>query len=120
MERSLRAIVVNFLRMSALSAKDGPSTKLLLLAGVPDRRKADLEPFNADSIAEKLFWLELVAIINKNWHLFERMFGDRTAFNENALIVNERPDAHAKRLESGDIAMHRRALQWLDERIARV
>ena len=120
MERSLRAIVVNFLRMSALSTKDGPSAKSLLLAGVPDRRKTELEPFNVDSIAEKLFWLELVAIINKNWHLFERIFGDRTAFNENAIIVNERPDAHAKRLEPGDIAMHRRALQWLDDRISRV
>jgi hypothetical protein len=62
--------------------------------------------------------LELVAIINKNWVLFERIFGDRTLFNENASIVNDRPDAHAKHLEPSDIAMHRRALQWLDERVA--
>jgi hypothetical protein len=120
MERSLRAIVINFLRAHALGVRGGPPAKSLLLACVPDKRKAELEPFNLDNIGEKLFWLELVSVINKHWQLFERIFGDKSAFNENASVVNDRPDAHAKRLESGDIAMHRRALQWLDERIARV
>jgi hypothetical protein len=120
MERSLRSIVINFLRASALSAKDGVTAKAMLLAAIVEKRRSDLEPFNLDTIAEKLFWLELVAIINKNWVLFERIFGDRTLFNENASIVNDRPDAHAKHLEPSDIAMHRRALQWLDERIARI
>lgn len=92
----------------------------MLFAAVPERRRAELEPFNLDAIAEKLFWLELVAIINKNWLLFERIFGDKTVFNDNASIVNDRPDAHAKSLEPSDIAMHRRALQWLDDRISRV
>ena len=120
MERSLRSIVINFLRVPALSSRDAPSAKTVLLAAVPERRKAELEPFNLDAIADKLFWLELIAIINKNWTLFERIFGDKTAFNHNANIVNDRPDAHAKHLELGDIAMHRRALQWLDDRIAHV
>jgi hypothetical protein len=119
-ERSLRAIVINFLRMSTLTSKESPTAKSLLLTAVPERRRTELEPFNLDSIAEKLYWLELVSIINKNWQLFERIFGDKTAFNENANIVNDRPDAHAKRLEPSDVAMHRRALQWLDDRIARV
>jgi hypothetical protein len=112
--------VINFLRASALAAKDGSTAKTTLLLAVPEKRRFDLEPFNLDTIAEKLFWLELVAIINRNWTLFERIFGDRTVFNENASIVNDRPDAHAKHLEPSDIAMHRRALQWLDERIARI
>lgn len=120
MERALRSLVINFLRMSALSAKDGPSAKTALLVAIPSKRRAELEPFNLEAIAEKLFWLELVAIINKHWLMFERIFGDKTAFNENAGIVNDRPDAHAKHLEPSDIAMHRRALHWLDERIARV
>lgn len=120
MERSLRSIVINFLRMSALSSKEGLSGKSLLLAALSAKRRSELDPFNVDTIADKLFWLELVAIINKNWSLFERIFGDKTAFNENVGIVNDRPDAHAKRLEPSDIAMHRRALQWLDDRIARV
>jgi hypothetical protein len=120
MERSLRSIVINFLRASALAAKDGSTAKATLLAAIPEKRRSDLEPFNLDTIADKLFWLELVAIINRNWTLFERIFGDKTLFNENASIVNDRPDAHAKHLESSDIAMHRRALQWLDERIARI
>jgi hypothetical protein len=120
MERSLRSIVINFLRMAALTSKDGHSAKTTLLAAVPQKRRVELEPFTLDAIAEKLFWLELVAVISKNWTLFERIFGDKTAFGENAGIVNDRPDAHAKHLEPSDIAMHRRALQWLDERITRI
>lgn len=120
MERALRSLVINFLRMSALSTKDGVSAKLALLSAIPQKRRSELEPFNLETIADKLFWLELVAIINKHWQLFERIFGDKTAFNENADIVNDRPDAHAKHLAPSDVAMHRRALHWLDERIARV
>nr|WP_314073878.1 hypothetical protein [uncultured Roseococcus sp.] len=120
MERALRSLVINFLRMSALAAKDGISAKSALLSAIQQKRRSELEPFNLEAIGDKLFWLELVAIINKYWQLFERIFGDKTAFNENASIINDRPDAHAKHLESSDVAMHRRALQWLDERIARV
>lgn len=120
MERALRSIVINFLRVAALSAKEAQSAKAMLLAAVPQKRRAELEPFNLEAIADKLLWLELVSVINRNWLLFERVFGDKTAFNENAQIVNDRPDAHAKQLEPGDVAMHRRALQWLDDRIARI
>lgn len=120
MERSLRSIVINFLRVSALSSREGQSAKSVLLAALSDRRRSEMEPFNLEAIAEKLYWLELVAVINKNWILFERVFGDKSAFGENARIVNDRPDAHAKNLEPSDIAMHRRALQWLDERITKL
>lgn len=120
MERALRSLVINFSRMSALSAKDGVSAKSSLLSVIPLKRRGELEPFNLEAIADKLFWLELVAVINKHWQLFERIFGDKSAFNDNAGIVNDRPDAHAKHLEPSDVAMHRRALHWLDERIARV
>lgn len=120
MERALRSLVINFLRMSALTTKGSGSAKLALLSAIPQKRRDELDPFNLEAIADKLFWLELVAVINKHWQLFERIFGDKTAFNENASIVNDRPDAHAKHLEPSDVAMHRRALRWLDERIARV
>ena len=120
MERALRSLVINFLRMSALSGRAGPSAKTSLLSAISEKRRGELEPFNLETIADKLFWLELVAVINKYWQLFERIFGDKTAFNDNAAIVNDRPDAHAKHLEPSDVAMHRRALHWLDERIARV
>lgn len=120
MERALRSLVINFLRMSSLSTKESASAKSSLLSAIPTTRRAELDPFNLEAIADKLYWLELVAIINKHWHLFERIFGDKTAFNDNARIVNDRPDAHAKHLEPSHVAMHRRALQWLDERIAKV
>ncbi|MCP1196015.1 AAA-like domain-containing protein [Acetobacter senegalensis] len=120
MERALRSLVINFLRMSALSSKSSPSAKSALLSVIPQNRRSELEPFNLDTIAEKLYWIELVAVINKHWQLFERIFGDKTAFNDNASVVNDRPDAHAKHLEPSDVALHRRALRWLDERITRV
>ncbi|MDR6708848.1 hypothetical protein J2X73_003235 [Novosphingobium sp. 1748] len=120
MERALRSLVINFLRLSSLSSKDGPSAKISLLSALLQKRRVELEPFNLETIADKLLWLELVAVINKHWPLFERIFGDKTAFRDNAQIVNDRPDAHAKNLEPGDVAMHRRALHWFDERIARV
>ena len=120
LERSLRAIVINFLRVAALSSKGEASAKMKLLTAVPKNRRNELEPYNLETIAEKLYWTEIIAVINKNWPLFERIFGDKTAFNENAKIVNDRPDAHAKHLEPSDVAMHRRALQWLDDRIGRI
>ncbi len=120
MERALRSLAINFLRASAVNGKDAVPAKAALLSSLSSKRRGELEPFNLDTIADKLFWLELVAIINKHWSLFERIFGDKTVFNENAGIVNDRPDAHAKHLEPSDVAMHRRALAWLDERIARI
>lgn len=120
MERALRSLVINFLRMSALSNRSSPSAKSALLSAISQNRRSELEPFNLDTIAEKLYWIELVAVINKHWQLFERIFGDKTAFNDNAGVVNDRPDAHAKHLEPSDVALHRRALSWLDERITRV
>lgn len=120
MERALRSLVINFLRMSSLMNKDGYSAKIALLSAILEKRRVELEPFNLETIADKLLWLELVAVINKHWQLFERVFGDKNAFRDNANIVNDRPDAHAKNLEPGDVAMHRRALSWFDERIARV
>lgn len=119
-ERSLRSIVINFLRVSALHSKGGSTAKAMLLVSLPEKRRSELEPFNLDAISEKLYWNELVAIIDKNWGLFERIFGDKKIFDDNASIVNDRPDAHAKQLEASDIAMHRRALQWLDDRIGRI
>lgn len=119
-ERTLRSIVINFLRMHALSSKGSANAKTVLLASVQEKRRFELEPFNLDGISEKLYWIELVSVINNNWSLFEKIFGDKTLFNQNASIVNDRPDAHAKHLELSDIAMHRRALQWLDERISRI
>ena len=80
MERALRSIVINFLRVAALSAKGGQSAKETLLAAVPTKRRSELEPFNLETIADRLMWLELVNVINKNWTLFERIFGDRTVF----------------------------------------
>lgn len=67
MERALRSLVINFLRMSALTTKDSVSAKTSLLSAIPQKRRGELDPFNLETIAEKLFWLELIAVINKHW-----------------------------------------------------
>lgn len=120
MEKSLRSIVINFVRVSSLTEKNSPSAKSVILAALPDKRRVELDPFNVDVISEKLFWLELVSIISRNWNLFERVFGDKSAFSDNSKIINDRPDAHAKDLEASDVALHRRALSWFEERLAKI
>jgi len=50
MERALRSIAINFLRVAALTAKDGQSSKSLLLAAVPQKRRGELEPFNLEQL----------------------------------------------------------------------
>jgi hypothetical protein len=64
--------------------------------------------------------LELISIIVREWELFQRIFNDRKAFEDNARIVNDRPDAHAKELDLAEVALNRRALSWFEERLARV
>lgn len=54
-ERSLRSIVINFLRVASLGTKDGPTAKASVLACIQQKRRAELEPFQLDVIADKLF-----------------------------------------------------------------
>lgn len=118
LEKSLRGIVVNFLRQEALSTK-GSSKQLILGAIASDRRKA-LENYSVDVIAERLYWLELSSLVTKNWTLFEKIFGDRTRFSQAADIINDRPDAHAKEIDGATIALQKRELQWVEDRLARL
>ena len=73
-----------------------------------------------DDIIGKLYWLEVISVVKKEWPLFERVFGDRDGLESHARIVNERPDAHAKDLDVFDIALHRKAFDWFEDRLSRV
>ncbi len=33
-------------------------------------------------------------------------------------LMNDRPDAHAKAIDAADVALYRRELVWLEERLA--
>lgn len=119
-ERKLRGICANFIRYSSLISKDQTSSKGRVLIAVDAKRRSSLQHFELDELVTKLYWLELVSVVKREWALFERIFGDRTLFDQNAEIVNDRPDAHAKDMDVLDRALHRRALEWFEERLSKV
>jgi hypothetical protein len=119
-ERKLRAVIINFVRYAALDKTDKLSAKERILRCLDEKRRAELEACDLDVIETKLYWLELINIVKREWALIERVFGDKTRFAECAIIVNERPDAHAKVLDAADLALHRRALTWFEDRLGRI
>lgn len=119
-ERRLRDIVVNFLKYSALSLSDKKSAKDRVLMSLSEKRRHELSSYTVDEISQKLFWLELGELIKKEWPVFERIFGDRSAFLQNVMLVNDRPDTHAKSIDKADVALYRRSLAWFEDRLARL
>lgn len=119
-ERKLRGIVLNFLRLQALQSKKLEVLGEQILGSLSESRRKQMIGLPLDSLFLKLMWPELVALVKSNWTLFESVFGDRKLFDENAALVNDRPDAHAKEWDSSDFALYRRALQWLEERLAKL
>ena len=118
-EKKLRSITANFIRFSTINAKvsDSLDTRERVLKCVDAKRRLDLQKMDLDDLFSKLYWLELIAIMKKEWPLFERIFGDRRELDKFADIVNERPDAHAKEIDQFDIAYHRSAISWFENRL---
>lgn len=119
LERRLRGVVTNFVRYSAMTDSSGGSAKDRLLRALEQRRRAELQRYELDDLAAKLYWLELIGVIKKEWSLFERIFGSKADIERYSLIVNERPDAHAKDFDLFDAALHRNAVAWFEERLAK-
>lgn len=120
LERKLRNIALNFLRMDAMQSKslDGISEKII--SSLHSGRRKQLTGFQLDVLFQKLMWSELILILSKNWTVFEAIFGDKTAMEKNADLINDRPDAHAKEWDKADFALYRRALTWFEERVAKL
>lgn len=119
-ERKLRQITLNFLRMDAMANRKLDKLLENIMNSIPQNRKKHLVGFQLDEIFQKLMWLELVGLINKNWTIFEAIFGDKREFEENAEIINGRPDAHAKEWDVAEFALYRRSLQWFEDRVAKL
>lgn len=49
--------------------------------------------------------------------IFERLFGDKKRFQAVMDLVNDRPDTHAKEIDSADVALYRRELSWLESKV---
>jgi len=88
-----------------------------VLTALSNPRRAVLNSLSADVLMERLFWTELGVVIIKNWEFFEAMLGDKKRFEAAMNLLNDRPDAHAREVDMADIALQRRELAWLEERI---
>jgi hypothetical protein len=95
-ERRLREIVFNFVKFSTLNDTAAKPAKQRVLDAFTENRRHELLHFTLDQIADKIYWLELAAVVKREWNLFQKIFGDKSLFQENVILINDRPDAHAK------------------------
>jgi hypothetical protein len=120
LEKRIRELSVNFIKFHSLNSGDKRSSKDRIVACLAEKRRKEFTNFSVDEISEKIYWLELKIIIVKEWPVFEKIFGDRRKFEEYFDIINDRPDAHAKSIDGADVALQRKALGWIEERMASV
>lgn len=100
----------------------GWAERTIILA-IPRKERERVGSGSADQLLSRLYWMNLIAIIGRQWRLFGRIFGDLNELRNKAQVVNDRPHAHAKRLDLADLALYRRELRWfktkLDQATAR-
>lgn len=120
LEKKLRGVVGNFIRFSSMSDKSKGLAKERILKCIDAKRRDVLQNLDVDDLMSKLFWLELIAIVKKEWALFERLFGDKVTLDKYTTIVNDRPDAHAKEIDFFDAALHRNAVGWFEDRLGQI
>lgn len=115
LERKAREFVRVVLKMTLPEGKDWVGVVNEALSAGRREECAGLAP---DALMSKLYWRELSAIIGRQWPHFERFFQDKKRLQNAFNLLNERPDAHAKDVDLADVALQRRELTWLEERIA--
>lgn len=117
LERTLREFVATVLRIEAARRTDGRRPVDLCISSLRAERRIELQGKSLNGVMSALYWIELIAVIKKNWSLFERFFHDRKDLELWADIVNDRPDAHAKSFDGAELALQRRAIRWFDDRV---
>ncbi|SFT99941.1 hypothetical protein SAMN05660657_04586 [Geodermatophilus amargosae] len=115
LERKAREFVRLVLKMSLPTGRDWVTA---VTSALVERRREECAGLAPDALMSKLYWLELSAIIGREWLHFERFFQDKKRLLGAFSLLNERPDAHAKDIDLADVALQRRELTWLEERIA--
>ena len=124
LERKLRAIVLNFLRLDTLRKRDGrpvrERVKDRVLRRLPTAQRDRFHHLSAEDTLARFTWKQLTELMEGEWALFDPVFNDRKMFSDYCDIVNDRPDTHAKATDQADIALYRRALSWLEEKLAKI
>lgn len=114
LERKLREFVHFGLKFSS-GASESWADKVL--KSLPERQRTSLAGLSGDALLTKLYWKEIATVIGKNWQSFESSLGDKKRFEAAMDLLNDRPDAHAKPIDAADVALYRRELTWLEERL---
>ena len=79
-ENKIRGICTNFIRYTSLGDQTKPAKERILIC-LDAKRRQQLNTFDLDTITNKLFWLELAAIIKKEWALLDVFLAIRSNFN---------------------------------------
>lgn len=119
LEKRLRSLALNFIKFSCLQDKSKGTPSLRIQKCIEKSRVEKLQHLPPDDLIEKLLWSELAKLIEKEWTLFNPIFNDLRIFKEHTLVVNERPDTHAKDADGADIALYRKSLRWLEDAVQR-
>ncbi len=120
LEKKLRGVVANFIRFSSVHDASKGMAKDRVLKCVDTRRREALQNLELEELMYKLFWLELIQVVKKEWQIFDRVSGDKATLDKYTSIVNERPDAHAKEIDFFDAALHRSAVGCFEDRLSRI
>jgi len=120
LERKMRELVLNWIRADSALNSSKPATKERILAVVPTKQRSQFDSVSADVLMEKLLWTQLTQLIEREWDVFGRVFGDKGRFHGDCNLINDRFDAHAKSADKADFALYRRALTQIEDRISRL
>src|SRR5262249_48350972 len=75
-----------------------------IIRAIPERERERVSSGSAEQLLSRLYWTDLISIIGRQWQLFGGIFGDLNELRRKAQVVNDRPHAHAKRLDLADLA----------------
>ena len=118
MEIKLRLLAFTFVSYSSLHDTNAATAKERILAIIDSTKRGQCSNLTAWQVMEtRYMWSDLTRLIKKEWRLFEPLFGDQSQFQSHCDIINDRPDAHAKPIDDADLAMHRRSIKWLEDKI---
>ena len=112
-ERQLREMALQFIRFDSLAKNQ--STAARILSVIDTKRHPQFAGMAADAILEKIMWPDLVRLVSKEWQLFDRIYADKSKFEKECDVINDRPDAHAKKFDQADFALYRRSLKFLED-----
>ena len=120
LEKKMRGLALNFIKFSSLQALGAVSPSARVQRCIEKNRIDRLKHLPPDDLIEKLLWSELIRLVEIEWTLFNPVFGDLRLFKEHAVVINDRPDAHAKDVDGADLALYRKSLRWLEDAVQRV